>query len=151
MNNLLKNYFEHNFKNFCLICDKNSNNITCNECKLLVSNLSINNLNKLYFLKNLKYWMHGENKYGEKIKSYFLYCIQSLIPLKTDDIIKHIKEINLILETVSDYKIEIKTINEKNLILSIPKVKNDFENFISYQNLILYPELENNIVNLISN
>ena len=139
---ILDSYFKQNFKQFCLICGKNSNKISCNICKDLISNLKGDKLNKIIFIKDFKYWMQGENKFGEKIKSYGLYCLQRIMPINTQDILKYIKNINLIQENNLNYIIQIHTTTDIKFNIIIPKVKNKIENFISYQNLFLYPELE---------
>ena len=91
MNNIFYNlYFKNCFSNFCLICGKNSNNLSCKECNSLIQNININH-SKLSFFKQSIYWMNGENKDGEKIKSYGLYCIQRFIPINTQEIIKYIE------------------------------------------------------------
>jgi len=142
MNNIFYNlYFKNSFSNFCLICGKNSNNLSCKECNSLIQNININH-SKLSFFKQSNYWMKGENKDGEKIMSYGLYCIQRFIPINTQEIIKYIKSINFIKKEDNFYHIEIKTISNKNLFFKIPKVKDYYEHYISYQNLFLYPELE---------
>ena len=144
MNNIFYNlYFKNCFRNFCLICGKNSKNLSCKDCNDLVQNININN-NKLCFFKQSVYWVNGENNYGEKIKSYGLYCIQRLIPIDTIDILKYIKSINLIKEEDKYYHLEIKTNSNKNIFFKLPKVKDYYEHYISYQNLFLYPELEQN-------
>lgn len=149
-NNFYNLYFKERFKNFCLICGKNSNKICCETCNEIINTLEINN-NKINFFKNYYYWMNGENKFGEKIMSYGLYCIKRLIPINTPDILKYIKKINLNQETEDNLEIQIFITNNRKITINIPKVKHDYEHFISYQNLFLYPELENNFSLHISN
>lgn len=134
-------YFKNNFNNFCLICGKNSNSLSCQECNILIDNLDINNYNKINFFKNYYYWMHGKNIFNEKIKSYGLYCIQRKIPINTYEILKYIKKINFIKENKNKLKIEIITNNNTQFNILIPKVTHNYEHFISYKNLFLYPEL----------
>lgn len=140
---VLNSYFEQSFNNFCLICGKNSNNISCQSCKDLILTLEVDNSNLIYFFKDYKYWMCGTNKYGEKIKSYGLYCIQRLLPIPTEQILRYIEKINLVKENDYDYEIQIITISNSKINLKIPKVKNKIDYFISYENLFLYPELDN--------
>lgn len=144
-NNFYNLYFKDSFKNFCLICGKNSNKICCEKCNDLIMTLEVNNLNHINFFKNPYYWMHGENKFGEKIMSYGLYCIQRIMPINTQNILKYIEKINLIQETENNLKIQIITTNKSKINIIIPKVKLEYEHFISYQNIFLYPELSENL------
>lgn len=140
-NNFYNLYFHNNFNNFCLVCGKNSNKICCQECNNLIQNLKINNVKKLSFIKNIYYWMNGENNFNEKIKSYGLYLIQRKIPIDTINILKYIKEINFINEVKNKLEIEIITLSNFSFNLFIPNCKHKYEQFISINNLFLYPEL----------
>jgi len=150
-NNFYNLYFKNTFKNFCLICGKNCNNISCEKCNNLIYNLEGNNLHKINFLKNPYYWMDGENKFGEKIKSYGSYYIQRIIPINTIDILKYINKINLIKENKNNFVIQIETTNNTKFNIIIPKIKLFYQHFISYENLFLYPELNKKLSLCISN
>ena len=147
--NILKSYFEEQYKGFCLICGKSSKNIFCLKCNNCISNIKINNDN-ISFFKDSKYWIIGNNNH-EEIKSYGLYLLQRLIPISTIDIINYIKEIKLINQEKNFFYINVFFKSGSIIKLEIPKVKSKLNHFISYKNLFLYPELEKNKSLLISN